>query len=39
MTSILPRPSEVGNWLWTLLGAGLAHLWWIALAALVVPRS
>lgn len=34
MTGILPRTSEVGHWLWTLIEAGLASLWWIALAAL-----
>ncbi|WP_432003669.1 hypothetical protein [Streptomyces sioyaensis] len=34
MTGILPRTSEVGHWLWVLLEAGLASLWWIAFVAL-----
>ncbi|GAA2329990.1 hypothetical protein ACPCUV_24310 [Streptomyces platensis] len=34
MTGILPRTSEVGHWLWALVEAGLASLWWIALVGL-----
>lgn len=35
MSNILPRSSEVWDGVLRLLGSGLAHLWWIGLAALV----
>ncbi|WP_128512557.1 hypothetical protein [Streptomyces inhibens] len=34
MTGILPRTSEAGHWLWALVEAGLASLWWIVLVGL-----
>ncbi|MCB5910392.1 hypothetical protein [Streptomyces pinistramenti] len=36
MNNVLPRTSEIWNWLGMLLEAGLARLWWLGLAALVV---
>ncbi|MFJ9855328.1 hypothetical protein [Streptomyces sp. NPDC101150] len=33
MNGILPRPSEVGHWLWVLVESAVANLWWIAVVA------
>lgn len=39
MIGILPRSSEIGSWMWTLLEGGLAHLWWIGGVALVAAAG